>query len=192
MVDVPLVRAVLRALPISSNAVSSSRFAAPELGDRPADLAPMPKRPWAASDHDYAVITGAIALGLVLASATRPRGGTGDTAVSTRPVPPGQLWWLVAGFAVCCSALVVFYAVHAIGCAFAWSAGPLRLGLAVVLLAHLIVIGWMWRELAAASPDRGFGQTDTFLHTMVIWTVIAALVATVLTLGPSLLLTICV
>ena len=111
--------------------------------------------------------------------------------MSTRPVPPGRLWWLMAGFAVWCSALVVLYAVHAIGCAFAWSAGPLRAGLAVVLLVHLIVIGWMWRELAAASPDPGFGQTGKFLHTMVIWTVIAAFVATLLTLGPSLLLTIC-
>jgi len=112
--------------------------------------------------------------------------------VSALPVPPPRLWGLVAGFGVWCSALVVLYAVHAIGCAFAWSAGPLRLGLAVVLLAHLIVIGWMWRELAAASPDPSFGHTGTFLHTMVIWTVIAAFVATVLTLGPSLLLTICV
>jgi hypothetical protein len=50
----------------------------------------------------------------------------------------------------------------------------------------------MWRELAAASSDPSFGHTGTFLHTMVIWTVIAAFVATVLTLGPSLLLTICV
>ena len=98
----------------------------------------------------------------------------------------------MVGFAVWCSALVILYAVHAIGCAFAWSAGPVRLGLAVVLLAHLIVIGWMWRELAAASPDLGFGKTGAFLHTMVIWTVIAAFVATVLTLGPPLLLTICV
>ena len=111
--------------------------------------------------------------------------------MSTRPVPPGQLWWLVAGFAVWCSALVVLYSLHAIGCAFAWSAGPLRMGLAVVLLAHLMVIGWMWRDLAGAGPDPVFGETGTFLHWAVVWTVIAAFVATVLTLGPSLLLTLC-
>jgi hypothetical protein len=111
--------------------------------------------------------------------------------VSALPVPPQRLWGLVAGFAVWCSALVVLYALHAIGCAFAWSAGPLRLALAVVLLVHLIVIGWMWRDLARAGPDPVFGQTDTFLHMAVAWTVIAAFVATVLTLGPSLLLTLC-
>jgi hypothetical protein len=111
-----------------------------------------------------------------------------ERASCPAPAPLG----LVAGFGVWCSALVVLYALHAIGCAFAWSAGPLRLGLAVVLLGHLVVIGWMWRDLAAANPDPGFGQTGTFLHTVVIWTVIAAFAATVLTLGPSLLLTICV
>ena len=111
--------------------------------------------------------------------------------MSTRPVPPGQLWWLVAGFAVWCSALVVLYSLHAIGCAFAWSVGPLRLGLAVVLLAHLIVIGWMWRDFARAGPDPVFGQTGTFLHRAVVWTVSAAFVATALTFVPSLLLTLC-
>jgi hypothetical protein len=112
--------------------------------------------------------------------------------VSGRIVPPNRLWWLGAGFGVWCSALAVLYALHAIGCAFGWSAGPLRLGLGLVLLGHLVVIGWMWRDLAAASPDPAFGRTGTFLHMMVIWTVVAAFVATILTLGPSLLLTLCV
>jgi hypothetical protein len=109
-----------------------------------------------------------------------------------RPVPPRHLWWLAAGFAVWCSALVALYALHAIGCAFAWSAGWLRLGLAVVLLAHLILMGWMWRDIAAGGPDPVFGPTGTFLHRAVSWTLIAALVATALTLGPPLLLTICI
>jgi hypothetical protein len=112
--------------------------------------------------------------------------------VSSHPVPSRRLWWLAAGFGVWCSALVALYALHAIGCAFAWSVVPLRLGLALVLLAHLIVIGWMWRDLAGAGPDPIFGQTGTFLHTAVFWTVIAAFVTAVLTLGPSLLLTTCV
>jgi hypothetical protein len=109
-----------------------------------------------------------------------------------RPVPPKHLWWLAAGFAVWCSALIALYALHAIGCAFAWSAGSLRLGLAVVLLAHLIVMGWIWRDIARAGPDPVFGPTGTFLHWAVTLTVIAAFIATALTLGPSLLLTICV
>jgi hypothetical protein len=112
--------------------------------------------------------------------------------VSELPVPPRRLWRLAAGFAVWCSALVALYALHAIGCAFAWSAGSLRLGLAVVFLAHLIVIGWMWRDIAQAGPDPVFGPTGTFLHWTVTWTLIAALVASVLTLGPPLLLTTCV
>ena len=35
--------------------------------------------------------------------------------MSARPVPPRRLWWLVAGFGVWCSALVVLYALHAMG-----------------------------------------------------------------------------
>ena len=76
-------------------------------------------------------------------------------------VPPRRLWWLLAGFGVWCSALVFLYAVHAIGCAFAWPVGALRLALALVLLAHLIVIGWMWRDRWAASRDPDFGPTST-------------------------------
>jgi hypothetical protein len=112
--------------------------------------------------------------------------------VSAPPVPPRRLWWLVAGFGVWCSALVFLYAVHAIGCAFAWPAGPLRLALALVLLAHLIAIAWMWRDRWAASPDPSVGPTGTFLHTVIVWTLIAALVAIVLTLGPTLVLATCV
>jgi hypothetical protein len=111
--------------------------------------------------------------------------------VSTRTVPPRQLWWLAAGFVVWCSALVALYAVHAIGCAFAWSAGPLRLGLALVFLAHLAVIGWMWRSFSGADPSLGFGPTGAFLQTVVAWIVVAAFVTTILTLGPPLLLTVC-
>ena len=106
--------------------------------------------------------------------------------------PPQRLWWLAAGFSVWCSALAALYALHGIGCAFAWSAGPLRIGLAALLLAHLTVIGWLWRDLAAANPDPGSGQTGTFLHAVIIWTLMAALITAILTLGPPLLLTICV
>ena len=71
--------------------------------------------------------------------------------MSARPVPPRRLWWLVAGFGVWCSALVFLYAVHAIGCTFAWPGGALRLALGLVLLAHLIVLGWMWRDQRATA-----------------------------------------
>jgi hypothetical protein len=112
--------------------------------------------------------------------------------VSTRPVPPGQLWWLAAGFAVWCSALVVLYAVHGVGCAFAWSAGPLRLGLALLLLAHLAVIGWIWHRLGGADPSRDFGRTGAFLRIAALWATIAAFATTIFTLGATPLLTLCV
>jgi hypothetical protein len=112
--------------------------------------------------------------------------------VSVPPVPPRHLWWLLAGFGVWSSALVILYAVSTIGCAFAWPAGALRLALALVLLAHLIAIGWMWRDHWAASPDPSVDPTGTFLHTVIVWTLIAALVTTVLTLGPALVLATCV
>jgi hypothetical protein len=112
--------------------------------------------------------------------------------VSTRVIPPSYLWWLAAGFGAWCSALVLLYALHGIGCAFAWSAGSLRLSLVIVLLAHLIVIGWMWRDLTRADPDPAFGVPGTFLRTVFLWTSIAAFVTTALTLGPALLLTVCV
>jgi hypothetical protein len=111
--------------------------------------------------------------------------------VSASPVPPRRLWWLAAGFVVWCSALVFVYAIHAIGCAFAWSAGPLRLVLALVILAHLIAIGWMWRDLAGASAAPRSSETGAFLRTVAIWTLIAALAAIVLTLAPVLLLKTC-
>lgn len=111
--------------------------------------------------------------------------------MSARAVPPRRLWWLTAGFAVWCSALVILYALHAIGCAFGWPAGPLRATLVLLLLVHLAVIGWMWRDLARDGPDLPFGQTGLFLHVVAVWTVIAAFVVTALTLGPPLLLATC-
>ena len=111
--------------------------------------------------------------------------------MSPRPVPPRRLWWLVAGFGVWCSALVVAYALHAVGCAFGWSAGSLRLGLVLVIVAHLAVLGWMWRDRAGANSEPGFGPTGTFLRTLTIWTLIAAVVATVPLLGLTIALATC-
>jgi hypothetical protein len=88
--------------------------------------------------------------------------------------------------------LVALYAIHSIGCAFGWSTGSLRLWLAATLLAHLIVLGWMWRDIARAGPDPVFGSTGTFLHWAVIGTLITALVATAITFGPPLLLATCI
>ena len=110
----------------------------------------------------------------------------------TDAVPPGGLWWLAAGFLVWCSALIVVYAVHAVGCTFALSAGPLRLGLALVLFAHLAVIGWIWRRLGGADPSHDFGRTGAFVRVAALWATIAAFAITIFTLGATTLLTVCV
>jgi hypothetical protein len=112
--------------------------------------------------------------------------------VSERSLPPRHLWWLAAGFTVWCSALVTLYAIHSIGCAFAWSAGSLRLWLAVAFLAHLFVLGWMWYGIFRIAPDSDFGSTGVFLYWAVTGTLIAALVATAITFGPPLLLATCI
>ena len=87
---------------------------------------------------------------------------------------------------------MIMYALHAIGCTFGWTDGSLRLGLVVVLFAHLVVIGWLWRGLASADAEPAFGETGTFLHSVGTWTLIAAFVTVVLTLGPALTLKTCV
>jgi hypothetical protein len=93
---------------------------------------------------------------------------------------------------VWCSALVILYALHAIGCAFAWSASSLRLSLVVVFVVHVVVVGWIWRNFARAGPDPALGQIGSFIHEAIVWTTIAAFVATILVFGPPLLLTTCV
>lgn len=105
-------------------------------------------------------------------------------------IPPRRVWWLGAGFVVWCVALVVLYALHAIGCAFGWSTGALRWSLVIVFIAHLVAVGWTWRNFAMAAPDPG--QTGSFLHQAIVWTTIAAFASTVLALGPPLLLTACI
>jgi hypothetical protein len=112
--------------------------------------------------------------------------------MSARAVAAHRLWWLAAGFGVWCSALVILYALHAIGCAFAWPTTTLRLSLVLVLLAHLLVIAWMWGAVARADPDPASAEPAGFLHTVTVWLLIAAFVATVLVLGPPLLLQSCV
>jgi hypothetical protein len=110
-----------------------------------------------------------------------------------RPLSPRRLWWLAVGFTIWCLALVILYALHAIGCAFGWPSGPLRVSLMIVLVLHLVAIGWLWRYRAAAvNRDPGPERISTFLHIVVIWTLIAALVATVITFAPALLLSTCI
>jgi len=107
-------------------------------------------------------------------------------------MPSRRLWWLAGGFGVWCSALAFLYALQAIGCVFAWPTGTLRVTLVAVFFAHVVVVGWMWRNFAIAAPDPALGPTGSFLHSAIAWTSIAAFVATVLTFGPPLFLSTCI
>ena len=111
--------------------------------------------------------------------------------MSARPVPAHQPWLLALGFCVWCSALVIVYVLHTAGCTFAWSTDRLRLSLSLVILVHLALIGWLWRNYVKTGPDPALGQTGSFLHWVIVWTLVAAFVTIVFTLGPALLLTTC-
>jgi hypothetical protein len=112
--------------------------------------------------------------------------------VSARVVPPSRLWLLALGYGIWCSALVLMYALHALGCAFAWPSATLRIVLVVVLLAHLVALGGLWRVHAGRRADVAYGATGGFFHDVALWTLATAFAATVVTLGPSLLLAACV
>jgi hypothetical protein len=112
--------------------------------------------------------------------------------VTACAVPPSRLWLLALGYGIWCSALVMLYALHALGCAFAWPAALLRTVLVVVFLVHLLALGGLWRAYAGRRADAADGATGSFFHEVALWTLATAFVATVLTLGPSLLLAACV
>jgi len=111
--------------------------------------------------------------------------------MTMRTVSPQYLCWLTAGFAVWGSALIALYAIHGLGCAFMWPAGPVRVVLALVLVAHLAVTAFMWRHLASASEGPHATATGDFVRTVAIWCVIAAFVTMIVTLAPPLVLTGC-
>ena len=112
--------------------------------------------------------------------------------MSAQVVPPSRLWLLALGYGIWCSALVLLYALHALGCAFDWPAAVLRTVLALVFLAHLLVLGGLWRAYSSRRADAADGTTGRFFHEVALWTLATAFVATVLTLGPSLMLAACV
>jgi hypothetical protein len=110
--------------------------------------------------------------------------------MSVRPVPAQRLWFLVLGFGAWCSALITVYVLHSVGCTFARSTDTLRLSLGLAIFAHLVLIGWLWRNYAK-TRDSALGPTGSFLHWVIAWTLVAAFVTIVFTLGPTLLLTTC-
>jgi len=113
-------------------------------------------------------------------------------AVGVLAVPARQLWLLALGFSVWGCALVIVYVLHSAGCAFGWSTGALRLSLGLAILVPLALIGWLSRDYAKTVPDPALGSTGSFLHWVILWTLVAACVTIVFTLGPALLLTTCI
>jgi hypothetical protein len=111
--------------------------------------------------------------------------------MSARPVPASELWLIAFGFCVWCSALVLSYAIHSVGCAFTWPAWILRLSLTLTIFVHLVVIGWFLRSCSRSPSDSALGPIGSFLHWVTVWTLISAFVTVIFTLGPALLLTMC-
>ena len=101
----------------------------------------------------------------------------------TEPAPP-RLLWLVAGFAVWSSAFLALYGLQGLGCAYEWPDLVHRGALLAVFAAHLLAIALLLRR-AWLRPRA------QFLDTVVLWSLWAALISTVLTYGPALALTAC-
>lgn len=106
-----------------------------------------------------------------------------------RDAAGGQLLLLLIGPCMWLGALVLIYALHAIGCSFGWETVALRAALAAVFLLHLVLIGVLWRRSARAEPAAG--ETGSFLQWVTLWTLVSAFVTGIVTLGPTLLLTTC-
>jgi hypothetical protein len=110
---------------------------------------------------------------------------------NVRTVPPSRFWLLGLGFGLWCTAIAIIYSLHALGCAFGWRTDLLRWSLGLVLLAHLVAIGWPWYRAVKTPAEPALGETGEFLRSAYIWTLGKAFVALLLTLGPILLLATC-
>jgi hypothetical protein len=127
-----------------------------------------------------------------VAKMRKPRAKHRGKSERASPVPASQLWLVVLGFCVWCSALVFSYALHSVGCAFAWPADKLRLIIGLTIIVHLGVVGWLWRIGSKATSDPALGESGSFFHWVIVCILISAFVTIVFTLGPAMLLTICV
>lgn len=105
-------------------------------------------------------------------------------------IKSADLMWLTAGFGLWFSALATLYGVHALGCAFGWSATELRVTLVGIMLLHLLAIGLLWR-LRARRIVTATGGQGVFMHWLVVGTLAAAFAKTVLMFAPVLVLSVC-
>ena len=97
---------------------------------------------------------------------------------------PRHLLWLVAGFGLWATALVTLYALHAVGCTYGWTTPSLRFSMGAVLAGFLLALAVLVQRAHRAQVAGSIGRIGR-------WTLVAALAATLLTYGPTLLLTPC-
>lgn len=107
-------------------------------------------------------------------------------------VPPRRLLLLAAGFALWAHALAALYGAHAIGCAFGWPRTIHRGILVALLAAHLAVLGWLalryWRRhrISEIKP-----RPLAFIEFVGVGAAMAAWAATLFTLAPAFVLSLC-
>ncbi len=120
----------------------------------------------------------------------------------TSPVPAIRLGWTVAGFTVWGLALVALYAILSIGCGYGWHmvelAGLVTLQRAVLvallllsLAAALLVTALTWRQWRRTASASASPRPGSFLDGVAFASAVAALGASIVTFGPTLVLTTC-
>lgn len=100
-----------------------------------------------------------------------------------------RLWPLLIGFALWSLAFVLLYALQYLGCHFGWDPGVHRATLVVAYLASIAVVaGTLVLQLARLRRAAADART---LERAGCGATIAALAATVITFGPTLLASAC-
>ena len=99
------------------------------------------------------------------------------------------LWPILTGFTLWALAFIALYALHHLGCHFAWEPGLHR---AVLVGAYLLALALLAGHLALQVRTlRRPGAAPTTMQRLGAGATIAALAATIVTLGPVPFLSIC-
>ena len=111
----------------------------------------------------------------------------------SRLMPPRRLLWLVAGFLVWAHAFVALYAVNAVGCAFTWPPTLQRGALWLLLVLHLIALGWIvarfWRRYHASQEAP---RPAPFVAYVGLGVASVAWLSTLFSLAPSFFVSLCI
>ena len=111
---------------------------------------------------------------------------------------PSALLWFVAGFGIWSVCFVLLYGVQAVGCEWGWHEAPLgfatlqHLILGAILVTHVVVLAVLsaiavrwWRS----DRENGAGR---FVRASAVTLTLAALIATIWTGIPAVVLRACV